>query len=199
MREIYIHKCIYIYRYIYIYTCQHRHSYLSWIYKHFLYVRLRVLFEVVKVCYRIGETWPIDLGWQGRAFSSDGRALSRTCLGTKRWLQASMGLWLMYVDVMDPCWCSVFDQTCCSTCRNVFRVGDPFGKKKLGENQDHIQSSQVALRDFTGKQFLEVYNVWFFLGDDIALLLVLGFKLIVLTQMPFFDTSDHLRSWQFII
>ena len=146
---------------MYIYICQHRHSYLSWIYKHLLYVRLRVLFEVVKVCYRIGETWPTDLRRQGRAFRSDGRALSRTCLGTKRWFQASMGLWLMYVDVMDPCWCSVFDQTCCSTCRNVLRVGDPFGKRPRWKSGSHSIQSGCSLR-LHRKAIEEVFDVCFF-------------------------------------
>lgn len=67
-------------------------------------------------------------------------------------------------------------------------------EKDLGENQDHIQSSQVALCDCTGKLSKRFSMCVFFLGDDIALLLVLGFKLFVLTQMPFFDISDHLSS-----
>ena len=37
-------------------------------------------------------------------------------------------------------------------------------EKNLGENQDHIQSSQVALRDFTGKQSKRFSMCVFILG-----------------------------------
>ena len=56
-----------------------------------------------------------------------------------------------------------------------------FEEKVLGENPYHIQSSQVAAisQDSISLRF----SCLVFLGDDIALFMVLGFELLVLTQL----------------